>query len=437
LGIASFFVSRVLLTGMGPLFILLDDFWKIYWGYDVSKEPFIFDGIPEKAKSLLVNVNKSYNAYLNSYINQIQSFDDEGYTHLINVILDAATAGIYSFVRGIQVDSFGYVSSIFAETGWTDTTSKAIMERREVAIKDVNRILEELQPKKYKDAGSGSYPSDELRERLVRDMEARVGKEYSMASRTGVEMPFNGPSKAIAHLKPLIDDLVETHIQLWNGLTNRTVTGEETESTGATRSKTPSEASKRAVEVAGAAAAARLANESANIKAKLRDILNGIPGAQEDHERWYEWLAGFVDTLKELEMVDPVLQKWFATEQEQTLEEGKFILPGSTKTYKNFVKFVKKNSGFVVGNPIKDLFALDRLLDLVSSKKRDRRKAKRYAKKLRKAAELGERAKEKEKAGKKKKAVKLTKRAEKVRKRVKKKELKEIIEDEVRKVLDA
>jgi len=90
-----------------------------------------------------------------------------------------------------------------------------------------------------------------------------------------------------------------------------------------------------------------------------------------------------------------------------------------------------------VGNPIKDLFALDRLLDLVSSKKRDRRKAKRYAKKLRKAAELGERAKEKEKAGKKKKAVKLTKRAEKVRKRVKKKELKEIIEDEVRKVLDA
>ena len=439
--LVGFYIKQILGRGFGPLIAVHADFKKIWWdGYDFGKTPYIFDGELGKARGLFTELGKAYDAYMNRYISQIQSYDDEDAHNLPSFVFDMATGGIYSWISGTG-DTFGYLVASLNEAGWGQTVSKKIMERREQRVKEVNKIIFDYQPIKY--VGAESYPSDQLRQTLVKDLDRMLKEEYGMAENTSVTMPFGSAREAKAALMPNLETLIQTHIQLWNGLTNRTEEGEPTETTDIADKGGQEVPRERRQQVAKKAAevVAVTREKVANIKSEIRERLGELlpREAREDSELWYNWLAGFIKTEQDLEMLGPVLGKWFGEERERILEEGKFILPEKGRSYKNLMNFIKNNAGYVIGDPRRDLSSLERLLDLMDGERRDRRKAKKQVKNLERAAKqkdkIGGKVDKAVGAGKEKKAKRLKAKLKKVK--VKEKELKEIIEDEVRKVLDA
>ena len=437
---SSIYFGLMRMPGGSVVLAMSSDIYKAYTGYNFRENPYIFDGSAEKAKDLIKNVQIAYKRYLTAYLNEIRSFDPNDGTNLLNTLLALGTGGLSQLVTG--GDPVGYLTSVVTETGWGKTVSKKIMERREERANELNDKLIKFNPKNY--INSSQYPVEEFKRDLLSDLRSMISTEYIRSSKTGVNQLHDGQEEAIQAITPLLDSLVEANLQLWYGLTNRTENGETTETTELAPKKSSAKVNPKRQEAAKAAAAAtataiskRTANNKNALKQKLEQVL---PQEEKNNiSLWYNWLSSFVDTQAEINMLDDVLEKWFSSERVKKLEERKFVLPGGN-SYEDLMDFIEKNTSYSIGDPKKDLVVLDRLLDLISSERKMKKRAKQAARRLRKAKELEDKSAEAEEAGKQKKSDRLKKRAIKKKEKAKMKltesELNRIILQEVRKLLE-
>ncbi len=437
---SSIYFGLMRVPGGSVVLAMSSDIYKAYTGYNFRENPYIFDGSAEKAKGLIKNLQIAYKRYLTAYLNEIRSFDPNDGTNLLNTLLALGTGGLSQLVTG--GDPVGYLTSVVTETGWGKTVSKKIMERREERANELNDKLIKFNPKNY--INSSQYPVEEFKRDLLSDLRSMISTEYIRSSKTGVNQPHGSQEEAIQAITPLLNSLVEANLQLWYGLTNRTENGKTTETTQLAPKKSSAKVSPKRQEAAKAAAAAtataiskRTANNKNALKQKLEQTL---PQEEKNNiSLWYNWLSSFVDTQAEINMLDDVLEKWFSSERVKKLEERKFVLPGGN-SYEDLMDFIEKNTSYSIGDPKKDLVVLDRLLDLISSERKMKKRAKQAARKLKKAKELEDKSSEAEGLGKQKKSDRLKKRAAKEKEKAKMKitesELNRIILQEVNRLLN-